>query len=142
MTFMALNYSEFLQLFQPHTASALTSLDIYLYIIKNLVSLAGTLIILIGGAIGLYRFFVVLFVPKIADRYLWSADSVRRGFARTILLGLEFIVAADVISTTVTPDYYSLGILGIIVLIRTLLNYSLTREINTLPSKEKIKLRA
>ncbi len=53
------------------------------------------------------------------------------------MLGLEFIVAADLIGTTTTPDYYSLGIVAGIVAIRTLLNYSLNRELTAL-SKEKI----
>lgn len=137
---MAIDIPNFIQMFQPHTAATLTSLDVYLYIVKNLVSLAGTIIILIGGIIGLYRFFVVLFVPKIAERNLWTADYVRRNFARIILLGLEFIVAADVISTTATPDYYSLGILAIIVVIRTVLNFSLSREIDNLAPQEKARV--
>ena len=49
---------------------------------------------------------------------------------RSILLGLELLVAADIIRTVaVTPTYESVGVLAIIVLIRTFLSFSLELEI-------------
>jgi uncharacterized membrane protein len=54
----------------------------------------------------------------------------RRGLGRAILLGLEFLVAADIIRTVaVSPTFKSAGILAIIVLIRTFLSMSLQVEI-------------
>jgi uncharacterized membrane protein len=54
----------------------------------------------------------------------------RRRLGRSILLGLEFLVAADIISTVaVAPTFESVGILALIVLIRTFLSYSLELEI-------------
>ncbi|WP_150307626.1 DUF1622 domain-containing protein [Planctomonas psychrotolerans] len=54
----------------------------------------------------------------------------RRQLGRTILLGLEFLVAADIIRTVaVTPTFESVGVLAIIVLIRTFLSFSLELEI-------------
>ena len=51
-------------------------------------------------------------------------------FGRAILLGLEFLAAADIIGTVaITPSFQSLGILGLIVAIRTLLSFSLEVEI-------------
>ncbi len=48
---------------------------------------------------------------------------------RSILLGLEFFVAADIIRTVaVTPDARSVAVLGGIVLIRTFLSFSLELE--------------
>ncbi|WP_242604432.1 DUF1622 domain-containing protein [Legionella gresilensis] len=52
-------------------------------------------------------------------------------------LGLEFIVAADLISTITAPDYYTIGIVAIIVLIRTVLTYALNHEINSISKKEE-----
>lgn len=59
-------------------------------------------------------------------------NHIRLNLGRILILGLEFIVAADLISTISTPDYYSLGIVAIIVLIRTLLSFSLNRELASL----------
>lgn len=54
----------------------------------------------------------------------------RRGLGRSILLGLELLVAADIIRTVaVTPTFQSVGVLAVIVLIRTFLSFSLELEI-------------
>ena len=54
----------------------------------------------------------------------------RSNVGRTILLGLEFLVAADIINTVaIEPTLQSLLILGGIVLIRTFLSFSLEVEI-------------
>jgi uncharacterized membrane protein len=55
----------------------------------------------------------------------------RRVLGRAILLGLELLVAADIIKTVaVTPTLESVGVLAIIVLIRTFLSWSLELEIS------------
>lgn len=54
----------------------------------------------------------------------------RRRLGRSILLGLELLVAADIIRTVaVTPTFQSVGVLALIVLIRTFLSFSLELEI-------------
>lgn len=54
----------------------------------------------------------------------------RRNLGRGILLGLEFLVIADIIGTVaVEPSFRNLGVLGVIVLIRTFLSFSLEVEI-------------
>ncbi|MGG5173863.1 DUF1622 domain-containing protein [Pseudarthrobacter sp. J1763] len=54
----------------------------------------------------------------------------RQLLGRSILLGLELLVAADIIRTVaVTPTFESVGVLAIIVLIRTFLSFSLELEI-------------
>jgi uncharacterized membrane protein len=56
--------------------------------------------------------------------------SYRQLLGRSILLGLELLVAADIIRTVaVAPTYDSVGVLAIIVLIRTFLSFSLELEI-------------
>jgi len=55
----------------------------------------------------------------------------RRFLGRSILLGLELLVAADIIRTVaVTPTLESVAVLGVIVLIRTFLSFSLELEIS------------
>lgn len=55
---------------------------------------------------------------------------LRQSFGGVILLGLEILVAADLIRTVaVAPTLESVSILGIIVAIRTVLSFSLETEI-------------
>jgi uncharacterized membrane protein len=56
-------------------------------------------------------------------------EAFRRQLGRSILLGLEFLVAADIIRTVaITPTPQSVAVLGGIVLIRTFLSFSLQLE--------------
>lgn len=102
-----------------------------LFYIQHTISCIGILIIFIGV---LYAF--IQFLRYFFTKQLFNADSqinqIRLNLGRILILGLEFIVAADLIGTTTTPDYYAVGILAIIVLIRTLLSFSLTREMSGL----------
>lgn len=55
----------------------------------------------------------------------------RRLLGRSILLGLELLVAADIIRTVaVTPTFESIGVLAGIVIIRTFLSWSLELEMS------------
>jgi uncharacterized membrane protein len=56
---------------------------------------------------------------------------VRRGFGRPIILGLEVLVAADIIETiTVDPSIESVTVLGVLVLVRIALSFSLDVEVD------------
>ncbi len=60
------------------------------------------------------------------DRY----TTFRANLGRSILVGLEFLVAADIIGTVAAvPTFESLGLLAIVILIRTFLSFSLETEI-------------
>jgi uncharacterized membrane protein len=54
----------------------------------------------------------------------------RSDFGKAILLGLEFLVAADIVGTVaIGPTLQDLSVLGLLVLIRTFLSFSLEVEI-------------
>jgi uncharacterized membrane protein len=56
---------------------------------------------------------------------------LRRSFGTTLLLGLEVLVAADLVRTVaVAPTLDNVLVLGLIVVIRTLLSFSLQVEID------------
>lgn len=58
-------------------------------------------------------------------------QTLRKGLGRSILLGLEFLVGADIInSVAVNPTYESVGVLGLLVLIRTFLSFTFQVEID------------
>ncbi|MBK3404975.1 DUF1622 domain-containing protein [Methylorubrum populi] len=88
---------------------------------------AGVLIIGASAPLSL-----VLAVREALQASKWSAayDVFRASFGRGILLGLEFLVAADIIRTVaVTPTVQSVAVLALIILIRTFLSVSLKAEI-------------
>ncbi len=78
----------------------------------------------------------ILLTTVVSVRRLSSRDireeyrRYRRGVGRAILLGLEILVAADIIRTVaVDPTFGSAGVLAIIVAIRTFLSFSLEVEL-------------
>lgn len=55
----------------------------------------------------------------------------RQSIGRSILLGLELLVAADIIHTVAaTPTFESLGVLGLLIVIRTFLSIEIEMEID------------
>lgn len=55
--------------------------------------------------------------------------SLRLAFGSWLAMALEFQLGADILGTTVSPSYTALGRLGALALIRTFLNYFLSREL-------------
>ncbi|HEU5431209.1 MAG TPA: DUF1622 domain-containing protein [Thermomicrobiales bacterium] len=87
---------------------------------------AGVAIIVVGAILATILFFrdVQRGVSQ-AVRY----RDYRQAIGRAILLGLEFLVAGDIIrSVAVEPTFQSVGVLAIIVLIRTFLSLELELE--------------
>jgi uncharacterized membrane protein len=98
-----------------------------LELIATCIEVSGVAIIVIGAvAATIYFVFGGLFgVGWPGAFHLYRAN-----LGRGILLGLELLVAADIIGTVaVTPSINNLIILGLIVLIRTFLSFSLEVEI-------------
>src|SRR6478735_2423018 len=59
-----------------------------------------------------------------------AVRDLRQRLGRAIVLGLEFLVAADILRTVrAVPTLYEVGVLGSIVLIRTVLSFSLEVEL-------------
>lgn len=92
------------------------------------VEAGGILLLLVGLSLALAHFLY---------RALREADKsgpyrdFRRQLGRTLLLTLEFLIASDIIYTiAVDRSFASLGMLGLLVLIRTFLSFSLELELN------------
>ena len=102
-----------------------------LVIVQRSISFTGVLIILSGVLYALAQYLYYGFTGKLSDPAS-TLGTIRLRLGRVLLLGLECIVAADLIGTTTAPDYYSAGILAIIVIIRTLLSFTLNREMMSL----------
>jgi len=101
----------------------------WIHVATSAVEIVGTAIIVVG-AFGTLAAFLIGLARGKASRATLIAD-FRSGLGRSILLGLEFLVAADIINTVaVEPTIESLLVLAGIVLIRTFLSFSLEVEID------------
>lgn len=106
-----------------------------LHAIKWFLASVGVLIIFLGGLDATRLFLSRCLFAKKRERE-FDLDDVRRELGLSTVLGLEFILASDVILTIVLPDYYNLGLLAILVVIRTVLNYFLDKELLQLGKKK------
>lgn len=95
-------------------------------IIGKGVDAVGIAFIVIGIVVATTRYVIAL-RRKAADAYQFY----RVGLGRALLIGLEVLVAADVIRTVaIDPTFTNVGVLGLIVLIRTFLGWALTLELD------------
>lgn len=93
--------------------------------LRLLVEGLGALVILVGMLVAL-RGLAAHWLDRREDDF----NPVRLAFARYLALALEFQLAADILSTAVSPSWDQLGKLAVVAVIRTALNYFLTREID------------
>lgn len=68
-------------------------------------------------------------------------DVLRHSLGVYLLLGLEFLVAADIVRTMIHPTFHEIAVLGAIVLIRTLIGFTLDREMNAIHSNHNNTIR-
>ena len=87
----------------------------------------GAAVIAIGIVVALHGF-----LRGILRRDEQYFTGVRLSFARYLALGLEFQLAADILSTAVAPTWDQLGKLATIAIIRTGLNFFLMHELREL----------
>lgn len=93
------------------------------------VEAAAVLMIALAATEGAFRAVVVYFArPALPDA---ANEGVRLRLARWLAVALEFALAADILRTAIAPSWEDIGKLAAIATLRTLLNYSLQREIET-----------
>ena len=89
-----------------------------------IIEVAGVLVMIIGPFFALWRYFFEQHEDGSTYR------TFRHDLGKAILLGLEFLVAGDIIATVSTaPTMDNVLVLGVIVLIRTFLSLSLQVEL-------------
>lgn len=96
------------------------------------VDAAGVAAIVLGALLvsGLFCYRLLHRRPFVETYRLY-----RQGLGRAILIGLEFLVAGDIIRTVaISPTFANVGVLAVIVVVRTFLSFSLEVELEgTLP---------
>lgn len=100
--------------------------------VASILSYFGAIVIFYGGiraAIGVISIEIL--------RRKTSYNDVRMDFTPKLLIGLEFFIAGDLIKSILEPNLNQVIILAIIVAIRTVVGFSLGREVRELEDKNK-----
>ncbi len=86
----------------------------------------GVLVIVVGSSVSSVVFATTF--RKLADGLAY--ETYRRQLGRSIILGLEFLIAGDIVRTVVVADTLeNVAILGLIILIRSFLSVTLHLEV-------------
>jgi uncharacterized membrane protein len=93
--------------------------------ISLIFELTGALLICLGGVYAVHG-GIRYWIDAKKHRGL---NHIRLELGKSMLLGLDFFVCGDLVRTIGTQDYYSLGLLFVLVIIRTILSYFLSQEI-------------
>ena len=104
-------------------ASLDTTVSIWIHLIGVCIEIFGVFILVAGIAWSTYRSFCWRIEEADYDQY-----KIRIG--RSLLLGLEVLVAADIVKTiAIELTFTSLGLLAGLVVVRTFLSWTLVLEI-------------
>ena len=100
-------------------------ISLYIEYAAKFIEVTGVAVILLGTIVALIKYILAK-----QSKGVRSYKLLRQELGKAILLGLEILVAADIIATVVTkPSLDEVISLGIIVLIRTFLSLSIELEI-------------
>jgi uncharacterized membrane protein len=90
--------------------------------------IAAGIIIAISAATALFAFFKIL--RKSPKEQTEDKETIRLRLARGLLLALDFEVGSDILKTILVPSASELSILAVVVAIRIVLSWSLSKEID------------
>jgi len=94
----------------------------------RIVEMAGVAVLLLGALLAAAAFAWRMSRSASFHR---AYHELRADLGRAILLGLELLVIADIIGTVaIQPTFQNLGVLAVIVAIRTLLSFTLELEVS------------
>lgn len=90
-------------------------------------NIVGALITMWGIIISLFDFLKKEILRQ--KNVIALNEEIRIRLGSYLVLALEFFIAGDIIKTIITPTWETLGILGAVVVIRTILSYFLTKDL-------------
>ena len=96
-----------------------------------LIEAAAVLVVSFGSLEALVKLLPVMAKPGASHG---MRKAIWRRFGVWLLLGLEFALAADIITSVISPTWQDIGELGAIAVIRTFLNYFLERDLENAES--------
>ncbi len=101
--------------------------------VATAIGIGAVSVICWGVLLGLIKFVKLEIQRTMGMNICHQRDVLRHHLGSYLLLGLEFLIAADIIHTIIKPTLDELAVLGSIVAIRTILDFFLSREIASHP---------
>ena len=86
-------------------------------------------VVVVWGVIEAIVAFITLKFSSAKEDPVSKSETIRQHLGAHLLLGLEIFIAADIISSAVSPSWEKVGILAAIVGVRTVLSYFLRMEL-------------
>ena len=114
-------------------------LHTFLNIIATIISVISLLIVAYGVFVGFIAFLRNEITRFNGTYTVNNIRQLRADFGSYLLLGLEFLIASDILKTVVDPTLDELAILGGVVIVRTVLSVFLNKEIKELAEEENSK---
>jgi len=100
--------------------------------LSTIVEFVGIAIILVGFFISLIK-WLINFIRHLEGPEFYKYTQETRGrLGLYLMLGLEFMIASDIILTAIAPTQENLILVGSLVLIRIAIGYFLGRELKEL----------
>ena len=100
----------------------------YVSYLTFVIDIAAGIIIGISAVVALIAFFKIL--RKSPKEQTQDKETIRLQLARGMLLALDFEVGSDILKTILVPSANELSILAVVVDIRIVLSWSLSKEID------------
>ena len=100
-----------------------------LHTTSTVIGITGVAIIVWGVILITYRIIKLEFKRFKQKSIYPERETLRHQLGSYLLLGLEFLIAADIIGTITHPTLNDMAVLGSIVLIRTVISYFLEKEV-------------
>ncbi|NES77262.1 MULTISPECIES: DUF1622 domain-containing protein [Okeania] len=125
---------------------------IYFYLATNIIELAeiflDEFVLILKIFIEAVAVFIIAFAVLKALAQMWHRRKNNQLFAQegrirldlgiSLVLALEFLLAADIVGTAISPSWSDLGKLAAVAGIRTFLNFFLEKEVKELEEKNNL----
>lgn len=101
--------------------------------LSHLVQVGAALVIAVAVVRAFYAFLRAVWRR---EAYSLALEESRLALGHSLILSLEFLIAADILRTAVAPSWTDIGQLAAIVAIRTALSYFLSYELERAESRQ------
>jgi len=110
-----------------------------LHLVSTIIGIVGVAVIVWGVILIVFRLLRLEFKRIKRISIYRERETLRHQLGSYLLLGLEFLIAADIIRTITHPTQKDMAVLGSIVLIRTVISYFLEKEVTEFFPSDKNK---
>lgn len=96
--------------------------------IRGALHLVYEFFVVISVIVMIYGFLDTVYKIVVKRKSISMSEAIRSGFDKSVLFGLQLLIVADIIETIIAPDLQTIGQVFVVVIIRTILSFSLNYE--------------